>query len=366
MSDLDKILEEQKLRLKQIRDRVNRLTEDIQLRKSGISAELFASSKDKMSEFSPSVFAEIQNLLLEEIAKGYEAIVTEKEKVIQQLQKDIEEISLKYSKIDSVLKEQMAKISVLSEEKDKSVVDLLKKVAEITHQNQQIKTDLEEKNVSTVSKEIIKSNFDFSYQILNEVVRYFRTRRGMVEEALNIVKTELNDHPSYNKIFFMYEEISRIIDILLKCREAVRFPETLILLSSELKSKNISVIKEIEDSNLYVLIDRNLVIVVLKEIIMNSVESFIKPTNNKITIKLLKEKDNVKLKIIDNGHGIAEHLLPKVFSIFFTTKVDTNHFGLGLFKAYWYIKLFNGEININSFFGQGTEVELIFPISKEE
>jgi len=374
MSDLDKILEEQKLRLKRIRDRVHHLTENIQMRKSGISAELFSASKDKMSEFSPSVFSEIQNLLLEEIAKGYETIVNEKEKVIQQLQKDVEDVSLKYSKLDATLKEQIARISVLSGEKDKSVVDLLKKAAELNQENQQIKTNIEKKVFNTEQKDIIKTNFDFSYQIINEAVRYFRTRKCVVEEALNILKTELSDHPSCKKVYFACEEVSKIIEVFFKFREVLKIPElklqklnlaviieeTLSQMLSDLKNKNVTVIKEIAQNDLYVLVDKSVIIEIFKEIFINSIESFVRAEDNKITIKLLNEKNVIKLKIIDNGHGIPEHLLPKVFNIFFTTKVNTNHFGLGLFKAYWFIKMFDANINIKSFFGQGTEVEITF------
>ncbi|MFQ3675776.1 MAG: ATP-binding protein [Endomicrobiia bacterium] len=380
MSDLDKILEDQKLRLKRIRDRINNLTENIQMRKSGISAELFSASKDKMSEFSPSVFSEIQNLLLEEIAKGYEAIVNEKEKIIQQLQKDIENISLKYSQLDSTLKEQIAKVSVLSGEKDKTLIDLLKKTAEIKQETVQTKDTYEEGNKvfeteqKNQQKDIIRTNFNFSYQLVNEAARYFRTRKGVIEEALNIVKTELDNNPSCKKVSFAYEEVSKVIEIFSKLRDVLLLPDlklqkvnltsviedVLIQLMYDLKKQNVTITKEFSQNDLYVYVDKNIVVEILREILINSIESFVKPVGNQITLRLLKEKNFIKLIVVDNGCGIPEHLLSKVFNIFFTTKVNTNHFGLGLFKTYWYLKLLSADININSFFGKGTEVEITF------
>ncbi len=378
MSDLDRIVEEQKLRLKKIRDRVQQLTEEIHVRKSGISADLFSATKDKLSEFSPTVFSEIQNMLLEEIAKGYDAIVKEKEKVIQQLQKDIEEVSLKYANLDTILKEQIARVSILSAEKDKTEIDLLKKTVQVTNEQNSVKSNLE-KNVIEKKEDLsVKTNFDFLYSIANEILRFIRTRRGVIEEALKIIKDEIGASTTNNKVIFVSDEINKISEIMLKLKESLYIPEVYIQsinlntliddvltkMHSNIENKNVSIIKHLSQEEIFIYADKNLIENVLSEILQNSIESFVRDNNNKIIIKILKEKEVVKLKITDNGCGIPEHLLPKIFNLFFTTKVETKHFGIGLFRTYWILKMFNASILVNSIFDQGTDVEISFNTKK--
>ncbi len=57
----------------------------------------------------------------------------------------------------------------------------------------------------------------------------------------------------------------------------------------------------------------------------------------------------------DNGMGILQKVLDKIFQPFFTTKPTGQGTGLGLSLSYDIIKAHGGEINVNSMEGEFTE-----------
>jgi len=67
----------------------------------------------------------------------------------------------------------------------------------------------------------------------------------------------------------------------------------------------------------------------------------------------------VKISIQDQGIGIPEKHLPKVFDPYFTTKQRGN--GLGLATCYSIIRKHAGDIKINSEFGVGTTIHVYLP-----
>ncbi len=76
----------------------------------------------------------------------------------------------------------------------------------------------------------------------------------------------------------------------------------------------------------------------------------------------IKAGEYVKISIIDNGIGISEEHLQKLFIPFFTTKPDGKGTGLGLANVYSFIELSKGGIKFDSEIGKGTRVTLVFPL----
>jgi signal transduction histidine kinase len=65
--------------------------------------------------------------------------------------------------------------------------------------------------------------------------------------------------------------------------------------------------------------------------------------------------------IADNGCGIAEDILPRVFDPFFTTREVGCGTGMGLTVARDIIRQQQGEIEISSTVGSGTTVTVHLP-----
>jgi signal transduction histidine kinase len=64
----------------------------------------------------------------------------------------------------------------------------------------------------------------------------------------------------------------------------------------------------------------------------------------------------------DNGNGIPQKLLDKIFQPFFTTKPSGQGTGLGLSLSYDILKAHGGELRVESEEGKGAEFIITLPI----
>jgi signal transduction histidine kinase len=71
---------------------------------------------------------------------------------------------------------------------------------------------------------------------------------------------------------------------------------------------------------------------------------------------------SVQIKIADNGGGIPQKILDKVFQPFFTTKPTGQGTGLGLSLAYDIIKAHGGDIRVETKEGEGSEFTIQLPV----
>jgi signal transduction histidine kinase len=69
----------------------------------------------------------------------------------------------------------------------------------------------------------------------------------------------------------------------------------------------------------------------------------------------------VKVIVKDNGDGIPQKVLEKIFQPFFTTKPTGHGTGLGLSLSYDIIKAHNGELTVSTKEGEGTEFVILLP-----
>ena len=74
----------------------------------------------------------------------------------------------------------------------------------------------------------------------------------------------------------------------------------------------------------------------------------------------------LEIKISDNGTGISNEDLIKIFDPFYTTKEPGAGTGLGLWVSYMIIEEINGKISAESIEGEGTTFKIMLPLIKEE
>ena len=70
----------------------------------------------------------------------------------------------------------------------------------------------------------------------------------------------------------------------------------------------------------------------------------------------------VRLRVSDNGHGMDEATLSKIFDPYFTTKKVGEGTGLGLSTVYGIVQEYGGIIDVHSKPGQGTRFDIFFPV----
>jgi signal transduction histidine kinase len=81
-----------------------------------------------------------------------------------------------------------------------------------------------------------------------------------------------------------------------------------------------------------------------------------------VTVCIERLDGNIEIRVKDNGIGIPQKVVDKVFQPFFTTKPAGQGTGLGLSLSYDIIKAHGGEIRVESKDGEGSEFVIQLPI----
>ena len=81
-----------------------------------------------------------------------------------------------------------------------------------------------------------------------------------------------------------------------------------------------------------------------------------------VSISTKKENNTVEIRINDNGSGIPQNIVDKIFQPFFTTKPTGQGTGLGLSLGYDIIKAHGGEIKLGSKEAEGSEFIIQLPV----
>lgn len=109
----------------------------------------------------------------------------------------------------------------------------------------------------------------------------------------------------------------------------------------------------------------------IEQVIINLLQNALHALPNKhasieISSFVDTEKNQVVMRIKDEGSGIDREVIQRITEPFFTTKKDSGGTGLGLYISYSIISEHNGELKINSAPGEGTEAFIRFPILESE
>jgi two-component system cell cycle sensor histidine kinase/response regulator CckA len=125
-----------------------------------------------------------------------------------------------------------------------------------------------------------------------------------------------------------------------------------------------TVVREYEDSSLYIRGSRTRVGQVFLNLIVNAAQA-IDPgdrTQNAITVRARSiDKDRVCIEVQDTGPGISSQLLRRIFDPFVTTKPAGRGTGLGLSICRRIVHSLEGTIEIQSHPGQGTVARVVLP-----
>lgn len=203
-------------------------------------------------------------------------------------------------------------------------------------------------------EKIIKKNIDNYSQCFLELKDYC----AIIKEEIGRLEDTINSFLfSVRKLELNLEEIN-INSLILS---------TIDFLKYEIENNNINIEIKFDKDNLILRIDERYIKQSLINIIQNAIDSILekneKNYKKEIQIKL-KTIDNYALIIVkDNGIGIKEDMLPKIFEPYFTTKRHGT--GLGLTNVARIIEAHNGNINIESEYNKGAEVIIKLPLLQE-
>ncbi len=166
----------------------------------------------------------------------------------------------------------------------------------------------------------------------------------IMEEELNRVNRLLNDLLLYggqSPLRNQNENVMDIIDCLMREHRTVT-PGIIY------EKKNL------QAGDFVISLDKHKIIQVFENIINNAVDALDNVENGKLIVGLVAADEHITIVFKDNGKGINEENLHKIYNPFFTTKDSGTGFGLSI--CYRIIKKHGGNITITSVEGEFTEV----------
>jgi len=184
------------------------------------------------------------------------------------------------------------------------------------------------KNAATKASEIVASMLHFSRTTGSKMVRYDICK--LIDETIELA---YNDYNLKKKYDFRIIELVRIYED--------NIPELRITVT------------EIQQ--------------VIFNILQNAAQAM-KMENDpvkkpKITIKVYRELEQVKIEVEDNGPGMSSKIMKRIFEPFYTTKDIGEGTGLGLSVSYMIVKNnHKGNITVTSIIKRGTTFTITLPI----
>lgn len=144
---------------------------------------------------------------------------------------------------------------------------------------------------------------------------------------------------------------SDIVDLVRDVRQHVMADESL----------NPKIVIEVETSldSLIIPVDAQLLKSAILNLVVNAIQA-LPAEGGKISLQIEQSKDLAILKVSDTGVGISTENLNKIFSPFFTTKIEGT--GLGLAEVHKVIQAHNGGIEVTSEINKGTIFTIMLPM----
>ena len=195
--------------------------------------------------------------------------------------------------------------------------------------------------------------------------------KKFVEDHIDVVNEEI-EH--LNKLVMDFLLAVRPVKAQLELKEPDKLIEGLVsFFKPEFNREGIEVVFRPSESGIRILLDEKLFRDVIMNISQNSLaalKSKYKESDTagesgaKFCISNSVRENKYIITIADNGCGMSEESLSKIFEPYYTTKA--NGTGLGMTMVYKIIKEFSGEIIVDSEEGKGTAFTITFPIPQKD
>lgn len=133
--------------------------------------------------------------------------------------------------------------------------------------------------------------------------------------------------------------------------------ETIAMNADRLDLQKVKVKKNYPDTPMEISADKPKLLLALSNILVNAIEAM-EANKGELSVAVSAGPGAYHVSIRDNGSGISEEYLPKLFEPFFTLK--KNGIGLGLAACYSIIQSHNAGIRVESEVNKGTEFLISF------
>ena len=142
------------------------------------------------------------------------------------------------------------------------------------------------------------------------------------------------------------------------CRVEEIIEKNIVYFSPQIEDQNFNIIKEISEKLPEIMADSAMLHQAFLNIFINAFQSL--KNNGCLTLKMKYDSKSIVINFIDDGNGIPEDVLKKIWTPFFTTKDTGTGLGLGIVKNM--IEAHKGTITITNNKTKGVNVEIRLPI----
>jgi PAS domain S-box-containing protein len=162
---------------------------------------------------------------------------------------------------------------------------------------------------------------------------------------INQIITELLNLTKPLELVFEKENLTDLLD------------ESIALSKDRMNLQKINLKKNYPSQPIYISADRSKLIIAFTNILINAIEAM-KTTNGELSVDISNSDKIYTVSIRDNGHGIPEEYLGKLFEPLFTLK--KNGMGLGLATAFSIIQSHKGAVQVESKVNEGSNFMISF------
>ncbi|UCE08081.1 MAG: PAS domain-containing protein, partial [bacterium] len=178
------------------------------------------------------------------------------------------------------------------------------------------------------------------------------------EEYHELTKTVVTEVRRINEIIQQFLRFARPAKLDLNEINLTSLIESIItLVKAQAQKKEISILKKLNPLP-DLLIDQNQMKQALLNLMQNSIEAIEKKGQIRVRSEAINDNE-ILIEIEDNGVGMNQETLSKIFNLYFTTKPSGT--GLGLSLVHQIISQHNGRIELESEVGKGTKFSIYLP-----
>ena len=180
------------------------------------------------------------------------------------------------------------------------------------------------------------------------------------EDVISSLKTIENRSKGLVRFVDAYKHFSRVPELKLTSVDLHLLIQRIAdLLRPDIKKSGLELTLSLVKGPLTILADRDLIEQVLINIVKNAIEAMKSQADGAICITTGRNSGGRKvITITDNGPGISDDILERIFIPFYTTKKQGT--GIGLSFARQIMKLHNGDVTVKKPADRGTVFMLIF------
>ena len=217
---------------------------------------------------------------------------------------------------------------------------------------------------------------EMARQVAHEIKNPLTPMKLNIQYLQQALKT---NHPNARQLTenvaaSLIEQIDNLSHIASAFSDFAKMPEAqpeeivlneLLSKAVELYRNNTRIHVQFEEAGplLKVYTDRSQLLRVFTNLIQNAVEAIPEEREGHISVRLEQEGNNARITVTDNGEGIPEEVIEKIFSPYFTTKGSGT--GLGLAMTRRIIEFWKGRIWFETEAGTGTSFFIRLPLLQD-